>query len=75
MNKRKNEIEVLIFSAAKCAISDHEKLELIRKFQRMEGSLDCYTSAYSRVCNQSTCLWRNDCREIEQHGAGYEQIA
>lgn len=41
------------------------KINLIRKFQRMEGNLDCCASAYSRVCEQFGCLWRNECQVLE----------
>lgn len=38
------------------------RVELIRKFQRIEGNIDCCASAYSRACNQIECLWRDDCK-------------
>jgi hypothetical protein len=42
------------------------KIELVRKFQHLEGNYDCYATPYSRVCEQTACLWRNDCRFGEQ---------
>lgn len=42
-------------------IGTQTEVELIRKFQHLEGSLTCYNSTYSRVCNQSVCLWREKC--------------
>lgn len=72
MSKRKYKIGQLTFPRWDTEISDREEIELIRKFQRLEGSLDCFTSAYVRVCEQSLCLWRDDCKETERHGVGYE---
>ncbi len=47
-------------------ISRAVKIELIRKFQRSEGNFDCCASAYTRVCKQLDCLWRNECQVMEQ---------
>ncbi len=41
------------------------KIELIRKFQRLEGNYDCCASAYVKVCLQAGCLWRAECRAVE----------
>jgi len=61
--KPKRKLKVKIVQAAESAagLNIQTKVELIKKFQFLEGSLDCYASAYARVCNQSTCLWRNEC--------------
>jgi hypothetical protein len=37
------------------------KAELIRTIQRQEGNFDCFGRADSNYCDQSACLWRNDC--------------
>ena len=37
------------------------KIELIKSIQTGEGSLSCFASAYDGVCDQMSCLWRNDC--------------
>lgn len=42
------------------------RIELIRKFQRMEGNFDCCASPYVRVCKQFECLWRDECRMMIQ---------
>ena len=42
-------------------VSNLTKIRLIRKFQRFEGNYDCYASAYTRVCKQFECLWRDEC--------------
>ena len=36
-------------------------IELIRKLQQCEGNFDCYGRASEGVCDQSGCLWREDC--------------
>lgn len=43
------------------------KIKLIRKFQRIEGNVDCCASAYTRVCTQLECLWRDDCLSMSQN--------
>lgn len=42
------------------------RVQLIRKYQRVEGNYDCCASAYVRVCQQAECLWRNECRKLVQ---------
>jgi hypothetical protein len=37
------------------------KTELIRAIQRAEGNKDCYMSAQVLYCEQTNCLWREDC--------------
>lgn len=37
------------------------KIELIHQIQRVEGNFDCFGSARDGVCDQSACLWREDC--------------
>lgn len=37
------------------------KTELIHQIQRQEGNFDCFGSASDGVCDQSGCLWREDC--------------
>ncbi len=36
------------------------KVELIRTIQRAEGNTDCYATR-GRGCDQTKCLWREDC--------------
>ena len=38
-----------------------KKRELIRIIQRDEGNFDCYATAYDGVCDQTACIWRQDC--------------
>ena len=37
------------------------KTGLIKAIQRAEGNFDCYGSATSGTCDQTGCLWREDC--------------
>lgn len=39
------------------------KKEIIHTVQRNEGNFDCYASAHDGVCDQTLCLWREDCLE------------
>ena len=47
-------------------VSNLSKIQLIRKFQRFEGNVDCCASAYTRVCKQFECLWRDECLTLER---------
>jgi len=38
-----------------------KKEQLIRAIQRDEGNFDCFGSAGSGYCDQTYCLWREDC--------------
>jgi len=45
------------------------KIELIRSLQREEGYFDCYARAYAGYCDQTDCLWREDCLSLSaRHG-------
>ena len=37
------------------------KANLIRKIQQHEGNFCCFGSASGGDCDQSDCLWRDDC--------------
>lgn len=37
------------------------KAELIRAIQVAEGNFDCFGTAGEEVCDQESCLWREDC--------------
>ena len=37
------------------------KENLIKEIQRTEGNFDCFASADAGECDQSGCLWRDDC--------------
>lgn len=38
-----------------------KKAELIRAIQKAEGYSDCFATPYANECNQTSCLWREDC--------------
>lgn len=37
------------------------KVKLIQTIQASEGNFDCFSSATSGECDQSDCVWREDC--------------
>jgi hypothetical protein len=37
------------------------KAQLIRRIQTTEGNFPCFGTAYDGVCDQTWCLWREDC--------------
>lgn len=37
------------------------KAGLIREIQINEGNFNCFASAVNGECDQSQCVWRNDC--------------
>ncbi len=40
-------------------------LEIIHAIQRLEGNFDCFATASVGECDQTACLWRGDCLELE----------
>ncbi len=43
-----------------------DKITLVRAIQREEGNFDCFASAYDGHCDQSGCMWREDCLASSQ---------
>ena len=39
------------------------KADLIRLIQVNEGNFGCYATSQNGECNQTSCLWREDCLE------------
>lgn len=37
------------------------KTELVRNIQLAEGNFTCFATAYAGDCDQTGCLWREDC--------------
>ena len=37
------------------------KAELIKRIQTDEGNFDCFATVRSGECDQTGCLWRDDC--------------
>ena len=42
------------------------KLDIIHTVQRKEGNFDCYATAYGGECDQTDCMWREDCFEASR---------
>jgi hypothetical protein len=42
-------------------VGNMKKENIIRAIQRSEGNFDCFGTAASGECDQTNCLWRNDC--------------
>ena len=45
------------------------KIKLIRMLQSEEGNFDCFAKAYDRFCDQSDCMWREDCLSLSPRQA------
>jgi hypothetical protein len=45
------------------------KTGLIRAIQKIEGNFDCFASAYDGICDQTGCIWREDCFEASKRGS------
>ncbi|MCW9024102.1 MAG: SAP domain-containing protein [Gammaproteobacteria bacterium] len=37
------------------------KVNLVRAIQRTEGNLECFATDVDGTCDQTECLWRDDC--------------
>lgn len=37
------------------------KVDLVRTIQQNEGNFACFATAADGVCDQTGCLWREDC--------------
>lgn len=61
MNTQKYQLSLMAESDSALEVGNLAKIRLIRKFQRIEGNVDCCASAYTRVCKQFECLWRDEC--------------
>ena len=45
------------------------KIDLVRTIQHEEGNFDCFSRAYDGYCDQSECVWREDCFSLStRHG-------
>lgn len=63
-----NQIKV-IAKALHVDIKAADKSELVRRIQRAEGNFDCFASPNNGVCDQTECLWRDDCFEAARQKA------
>ncbi|HAX98560.1 MAG TPA: SAP domain-containing protein [Candidatus Atribacteria bacterium] len=41
-----------------------KKIDMIRSIQRAENNIDCYRTERVEHCHEGTCLWRSDCRSL-----------
>ena len=41
--------------------SRQTKVDLVRSIQEAEGNFSCFATANGGVCDQTGCLWREDC--------------
>lgn len=37
------------------------KTDLVRLLQKQEGNFECFATAIDGDCDQTACLWREDC--------------
>ena len=48
-----------------------KKQELIKQIQIAEGNFDCFATAYDGICDQTGCLWRDDCLKLSASEASH----
>ncbi|MFW5837025.1 MAG: hypothetical protein ACOCVM_03395 [Desulfovibrionaceae bacterium] len=46
------------------------KVEAIRKMQRAEGNFDCFGRAEDGYCDQTGCLFQEECLKVSMQGLG-----
>jgi len=39
----------------------YSKKDLIKNIQRTEGNFECFATASSNSCDQTSCCWKSDC--------------
>lgn len=42
------------------------KVDIIRTIQRAESNADCFGTEHVKICDQTNCLWREDCLSIQK---------
>jgi len=45
------------------------KVDLVRTIQLAEGNFSCFATATAGTCDQTGCLWREDCFALAQKKA------
>ena len=45
------------------------KVSLVRTIQLTEGNFDCFATASAGECDQTSCLWRDDCLTLAKKEA------
>jgi len=43
-----------------------KKKDMILAVQRMENNIECYGTSRVEVCQELTCLWREDCLALNE---------
>ena len=46
--------------------SNLNKVSLIKKIQTSEGNFDCFATAIHDYCDQSGCIWKDDCLQLSK---------
>lgn len=49
--------------------SRQNKVDLVRSIQVAEGNFSCFATAVNGVCDQTACVWRDDCFEAAKKKA------
>lgn len=49
--------------------SRQNKVDLVRSIQVAEGNFSCFATAVNGVCDQTGCIWRDDCFEAAKKKA------
>ncbi len=49
--------------------SRQNKVDLVRSIQVAEGNFSCFATALDGVCDQTDCIWRDDCFEAAKKKA------
>lgn len=42
------------------------KTRLVKKIQVTEGNFDCFATASNDYCDQSACIWQDDCMSLSK---------
>jgi len=42
------------------------KIEAVRAIQRTEGNFDCFARAENKYCDQTNCLFYQDCMKLSR---------
>lgn len=42
-------------------IAKMKKADLVQSIQLAEGNFNCFASAVDGICDQTECIWREDC--------------
>jgi hypothetical protein len=48
--------------------------ELVRAIQRAEGNTDCYMTSRVLTCGETSCCWREECRDSRPRRSGEMEL-